>query len=88
MEMFFIIIMQIILLAFYAAPIASIIFFIISLINYRASKKALELYANDSDPETHRKKLSRLIFSVILAAVVIVGEASIIIILSSAIAYM
>ncbi|MBE6587026.1 MAG: hypothetical protein E7647_01265 [Ruminococcaceae bacterium] len=88
MEILFIVIVYVMLAAFYAAPIASIIFFIISLINYRASKKALELSANDFDRETHKKKLSRLILSVIIAAVVIIGESSVIITFLSAIAYM
>lgn len=88
MEIFFIVIVYILLAAFYAAPIASIIFFIISLINYLASKKAVKLSAKDSDPEAHRKNLSRLILSVIIAAVVIIGESSIFIAFASAIAYM
>ncbi len=79
---------QIIALIFYAAPIASIFYFIICLVNFRASKVSEIRKPEKWDPKVHNTKLVRLIISVVIMAVVIISEASIIIYLSSAVAFM
>ncbi len=73
----------IIILTFLAAPIASIFYFIICLVNFRVSKVSEKRKPEKWDPEVHKTRFVRLIVSVLIMAVVILSEAIIIAFLSS-----
>lgn len=85
---FFDIFAWIILFTFISAPIASIIFFVVSLTNYIIAKFKQKRTPETSDTGSHKKWLVRLIVSAVIMGVIIISEYALIFTFLTELAYM
>lgn len=75
-------------LVFLVCPIASIIFFVVSLVQYLSAKKQYNRSGSGFSSETLKKRKTRLIVSSVLAGVFVTVVVAFMVLLGMAVAFM